>query len=126
MRTYATRGLVACVLVPHPPSMVVDHIPVVSILQDADTQDPWIPVYSIWSTYASHGLGCGPRVLSYDHLLYSTTRAVPSAAVALCVRPLLSVMQYHASGTLDMVPGPHSIWYLETLGICGSQVLLNP
>ena len=93
MRTYATRGLVACVLVPHPPSMVVDHIPVVSILQDADTQDPWIPVYSIWSTYASHGLGCGPRVLSYDHLLSSTARAVQYAAVALCVWPLLYVVQ---------------------------------
>ena len=29
-------------------------------------------------------------------------------------------------GTLDMVPGPHSIWDAETLGICGSQVLLGP
>ena len=36
--------------VAHPPSMVVDHIRWYPLLQDGETQDPWIPGYHIWST----------------------------------------------------------------------------
>ena len=63
----------------------------------------------------------GPRVLSYDHVLFSTASAVPSAAVALCGRPLLYVMQCYPHDDIlwdtscgYLVPDPpipsHGIW----------------
>ena len=66
----------------------------------------------------------GPQVLSYDHVLFSTASAVPSAAVALCGRPLLYVMQCYPHDDILWdpslwVPSPRPSdtisWYLESL-----------